>query len=133
MWLKKIQKDKLLCYRKKNQVMTLQTTLLKFFSLSHQKPRNNLSLSRSSGTCRSTRQGLQTLALPLPCCSLRATSTGFLQQKQHPGAREPEALPLLVLLKCRCTFRCKPPLFFFWSVSSLCSSCKCDFCLFFFF
>lgn len=49
MWLKKTQKNKP-CHMKKRHVMMLQTTLLKFFSLTHQKPHNNLLLSRSSGT-----------------------------------------------------------------------------------
>lgn len=116
----------------------LQTTLLKFFSLSHQKPHNNLLLSRSSGTANMKEHqagGLQSEGLPLLCCSLRSTTgpqtQAFWNKNRHPWAWEPEVLPLLVLLKCRCTFRCRN--LFFWSISSLCSSCKSDFCLVFFF
>lgn len=57
--------------------MMLQTTLLKFFSLTHQKPHSNLLLSRSSGTgnVNGTGQGAAaplcaTALLEPPCLQL---------------------------------------------------------------
>lgn len=112
--------------------MTLQTTLLKFFSVI----KSHAVTYRWAGAQEQGTQdrGLQTLTLPLHC-SLRASTVlktqAFWNKNIHPWAQEPKVLPLLVLLKCRCAFRCKPPLFL--SVPRLCSSYKCDFCLNFFF
>lgn len=101
---------------KKRHVMRLGTTLLKFFSLTHQKPYNNLLLSRSSGTenVNSTGQGA---AAPL-------SASALLQPLVYPAvsvSTGTRAAALAVAFKMQMHFQMQTPSLFFLSVSCLSS------------